>query len=345
MRWVGSGLPTGGPKPKYDREHVRLGECVKRLARARTLPLPAPKLALTLSAGCLSLVDFLNLPDPKPYMRLRPLVKEACRLKAGAPEVVMSIFMKSTLDPQMRWLLTILRLWHQVLQRGLEKDEVDDVIEQAKGRLGTGAVTAFRWGIPVLNEGFLVGPRWVPLREEWFVIRKVITRHLKMECARRLVERRPGIFGGLEGWSHKQHNKLLLSVSPYERMVLMKLWSGSSMHQHKRSQIYGEEATCACGAPDQSIRHLLWECACPPPPSISIESRRHLPNAQSVAHLLPPMATSSDVRTWKESCTCAVRILSKNLVQVLLCQHPLNREVMMSPSIPQVPMPFVRSAS
>ena len=310
---LGGEWPTNrGAKPKYDREHARLDECVKRLVRARTLPIPAPKLALILSAGCLSLIDSVNLPDPKPYMRLRPMVKEAFGLKAGAPEVVMSLFMNSTLDPQMRWLLAILRLWHHVLQRGLEKDEVDEVIEQARGRLGIGAVTAFRWGITVSNEGFWVGPRWVPLREDWFVIRKVITRHLKMESARRLAERRPAIFGGLEGWNHKQHNKLLLSVSPCERMALMKLWTGSSMCQHKRSQIYGEEATCACGAPGQSIRHLLWECACFPPPSISIEFRRHLPNAQSVAHLLPPMATSSKVRTWRESCMRAVRILSKN---------------------------------
>ena len=118
-------------------------------------------------------------------------------------------------------------------------------------------------------------------------MRKVLTSHLKMECARRLAEGRPTTFGGLEGWNHKQHNKLLLAVSPYQRMVLMKLWTGSSMCQHKRSQVYGEDASCPCGAPDQSVRHLLWECAYSPPPSVGIEYRRHLPNSQSVAHLLP----------------------------------------------------------
>ena len=304
---LGGEWPTNrGVRPKYDKEHARLDECVRRLTRARTLPVPPPQLALILSAGCLSLVDFLNLPDPKPYVKLRPLVKEAFGLKSGAPEVVMSIFMKTSLDPQVRWLLAILRLWHPVLQRGVDKPEVDEIIEQAKGRLGVGALSAFRWGVTVSHEGFRVGVRWVPYREEWFVVRKVLTSHLKMECARRLAERRPTIFGGLEGWNHKQHNKLLLAVSPCQRMVLMKLWTGSSMCQHKRSQVYGEDASCPCGAPDQSVRHLLWECAYSPPPSVGIEYRRHLPNSQSVAHLLPPMATPGEVRAWKESCMRAV---------------------------------------
>ena len=199
-----------------------------------------------------------------------------------------------------------------MLRRVVDKDEVDEIIEQARGRLGVGAVDAFRWGITVSHEGFMVGPRFVPCREQWFVLRKVLTLHLKMESARRLAERRPLLLGGLEGWNHKQHNKLLLSVSPYQRMVLMKLWTGTSMCQHKRSQIYGEDPTCPCGAPDQSIRHLLWECPCSPPPSISIEYRRHLPCSQSVAHLLPPFATPDEVRAWKESCMRAVSILSRN---------------------------------
>ena len=214
----------------------------------------------------------------------------------------MCVFMNSTLDPQMRWLLAVLRLWYLCsAERAGER-----------GRLGVGAVNAFGWGITVSNEGFMIGARWVPVREEWFVIRKVATRHLKTEHARRLAERRPAIFGGLEGWNHKQHNKLLMSVFPYERMVLLKLWTGASM-------CHGEDATCACGVPDQSLRHLLWECPCFPPPPVSIEYRRHLPNSQAVAHLLPPMANRADVLLWKESCMRAVHIPAKTLMHRLVC--------------------------
>ena len=127
---LGGEWPTNrGHKPKYEKEFARLDECARRLQRARTLPLPPPQLSLVLSSGCLSLLDFLNLPDPKPYTKLRAMVKEAFGLKSGAPEVVTSIFTRTTLDPHFRWLLAILRIWHQVLQRVVDKEEVDEVIE------------------------------------------------------------------------------------------------------------------------------------------------------------------------------------------------------------------------
>ena len=301
-----------GAEPQHVKELARLDECRRRLTRARTLPIPAPKLALIVSTGCLSLLDFLNLPDPKPYLKLRSLVKEVFDIRAAAPEVLMSILVQGTLDPQLRWLMSILRLWFMALQDGLPKEDVDELIEQAKGRLGKGAVQAFRWGITVSCEGFSVGPQWVPLREPWFVVRKVLMRHLKREQARRLADRRPLLYAGLEGWNHKQHNRLLMSVSPYERKVLLKLWSGAAMCQHKRGQVYGESTVCACGCEDQTLRHLLWECPCVPPPPPSIEFRRHLPNSQSVAHLLPLMAERADITAWKQSCVRAVRVLAMN---------------------------------
>ena len=264
---LGGEWPTNRrAKPQYAKEFARIDESLRRLTRARTLPIPAPKLALVVSSGCLSLLDYVNLPDPKPYLKLRSAVKDVFGLRAGAPEVVTSIFMNSTLDPQMRWMLAALRIWYHALQMGLEKELVDEVIEQAKGRLGIGAVFAFRWGITITHEGFMIGARWVPAREEWFIVRKVATKHLKDEQARRLAARRPALFAGLEGWNNKQHNRFLLSVSPYQRMVLLKLWSGASMCQHKGSQVYGEDSSCVCGAEDQSVRHLLWECPCVPPP-------------------------------------------------------------------------------
>ena len=172
LLWGVNGLPIQGAKPTFAKELARLDECVRRLTRARTLPIPVPRLALIVSVGCLSLLDYVNLPDPKPYLKLRPLVKDVFDLKSAAPEAVTSLFVSGTLDPQIRWLLAILRLWYFAMQNGLLKEDVDEVIEQAKGRLGVGAVCAFRWGITVLCDGFQVGPRWVPMREPWFVVRK-----------------------------------------------------------------------------------------------------------------------------------------------------------------------------
>ena len=70
-------------------------------------------------------------------------MKDVFGLRPGAPEVVACLLLKGTLDPQVRWLMAILRLWHHVLQLHPEKGDVDEIIEGAKGRLGIGAVHAF----------------------------------------------------------------------------------------------------------------------------------------------------------------------------------------------------------
>ena len=272
---LGAEWPTNrAAKLTSKKELARLEECSARLLRAKALPMPAPKLALIVSTGCLSLLDFVNLADPKPYLKLRSAVKDVFDMRAGAPEVVSCLLIRGSLDPQDCWLMSILRLWYLVLQQHPSKEYVDEVIEQARGRLGIGAVHAYRWGITVSCDGFQVGVRWVPSREQWFIVRKVLMVHLKAEHARRLAERRPLLFGGLSSWNVRQHNRLLMMVTPYERKVLLRLWSGSSMCQHKRQQIYGEEAKCMCGHEDQSIWHLLWQCPCVPPPlsPLSIES-------------------------------------------------------------------------
>ena len=181
-----------------------------------------------------------------------------------------------------------------------------------KGQAGYWAVQAFRFGITVTREGFQVGDRWVPAREMWFIARKVIMTHIKGHQARKLAERRPLIFGGLEGWNHRQHNRFLLVVTPYQRMVLLKLWTGAAMTQHKRQQIYGESPTCECGCEEQTLWRLFWECPRYPPPPVPLEYRRHLPRAQSVAHLLPMHADKTEISRWRQSCHRAIDILSRN---------------------------------
>ena len=106
----------------------------------------------------------------------------------------------------------------------------------------------------------------MPAREQWFIVRKVVLTHFKKEQARRLSERRPHMFEGLEGWNPKQHARLLSSVSPYDAAMLLKLWSGALTCAHKRSQVMGESEMCPCGAPSQTIHHLLCECVLVPPP-------------------------------------------------------------------------------
>ena len=86
----------------YPREHARLDECIHRLHRARSMPVSLPRLAQFISVGCLSLLDYVNLLDPKPYAAVRTLVKHALNQKSGAPEIVTGILTQGTIDPQLR---------------------------------------------------------------------------------------------------------------------------------------------------------------------------------------------------------------------------------------------------
>ena len=101
----------------------------------------------------------------------------------------MNILQKGSLDPQVRWLMAGMRLWHLVRREHPPQDDVDEIIENAKGRLGMIAVFAHKCGITITSEGFQVGERWFRQREQRFIACKVLLTHLKSEHARRLGER------------------------------------------------------------------------------------------------------------------------------------------------------------
>ena len=65
-----------GSKPTCPKESDRLCKCVARLERARALQINPARLVHIISVGCLSLLDYINLPDHKPYVKVRTLVKE-----------------------------------------------------------------------------------------------------------------------------------------------------------------------------------------------------------------------------------------------------------------------------
>ena len=193
-----------------------------------------------------------------------------------------------------------LRLWHAVLATRPPRDDVETIIECAKGRLGKIALCAFRWGVSVAWDGFLIPSRKIPTREPWFIAQKVLLAHLKRQQCLRLALRRPLLFGGLEAYNVKQHLALLRILSPLDSAVIMKLWSGSAMCAYKRAQIYHESASCACGAEQQTVSHLLWHCPLQPPAPMHIIYLQHLPPFRSVSHLLPLHAEQRDIRDWRE---------------------------------------------
>ena len=61
---------TRSSKPEHEREHRGIQECMRRLNRARHLPMKPEKLAPVISVGRLSLIDYVNLPSHVPYKQL-----------------------------------------------------------------------------------------------------------------------------------------------------------------------------------------------------------------------------------------------------------------------------------
>ena len=120
---------------------------------------------------------------------------------------------KGAIDPHARWLIAGVRPWHLGLQTEPTKQDVDDIIEAAEGRLGKVAAYAFRRGVTVSCEGLVVGDKWVPATEKRFIVRKVLTLHIKNEQTKRLSLRKPHMFGVWWVRNHKQHSRLLAGSS------------------------------------------------------------------------------------------------------------------------------------
>ena len=63
--------------------------------------------------GCLSALDYLGAPRSREIHKLKLLAKNALGLAMGAPEIVYNALSRSTIDPASRWLVSLVRLWHQ----------------------------------------------------------------------------------------------------------------------------------------------------------------------------------------------------------------------------------------
>ena len=118
-------------QPEHTRETKRIQECVRRLERARHLPIKPEKLSAIVSIGCLLLIDYVNLPNYRPYKQLSSPVKSCFGVVSGASEVVFHVLTSTTFDPIVRWLLSGLRLWFLTLSHEPDEEWLNRV---AKGR-------------------------------------------------------------------------------------------------------------------------------------------------------------------------------------------------------------------
>ena len=88
-----------------------------------------------------------------------------------------------------------MRLWHEILKENESSVDVEIVLGGSRGRLAKIATTERAHEIVVGPHGFRVGDTFVPTREPWFLVKKIMLSHLKQQEWRSLKERRPDTYG------------------------------------------------------------------------------------------------------------------------------------------------------
>ena len=257
----------------------------------------------------LSLLDYINHPRIDAAKAMRVEVKKCLNQWYAAPEVLFHALTKTTIDPLARWLIAGCRLWYSVLSLEPPSDHVKQVMKLKKTRLAIAARELRKWKILVSSEGFRLHETLLPVRESWSICRQAITNHIKRLELENLASRRSNTYGGLTLCSEKHHKALLSSLDTYDQGVLLKIWTGAVMTRSKRAKMDSTSPECECGAADQTMYHVLWECERSEQPEPALRFFHALPHSLSVSHLLPKGQSNRDVTLWRLSCRRAIRVV------------------------------------
>ena len=296
----------------YEKEMGRVDKTLARLERLRVLPVhPVDKLGLA-ATGCLSPLAYLNGPTLQPLKEIKSRLELALGLRWAAPEILYVGLASAFLDPELIWLLTGLGLWFRVLLCGMNQEMIQAVIKvRPRARLGNIAVEARKKGVIVCPDGLRVGEQLLGLNQDWKEMRASPERHLRSREFAALALRRPETFGGMTLLNARIMRKFARSLDNYSAMVLLKVWTGSTMVGARKQLITKEPHPCRCGEPNQSLRHLLWECPLHlVPPSSDLWEWAGQENFMSVSHLLATGMSNKLVAIWTRSCLRLVHLLS-----------------------------------
>ena len=155
---------------------------------------------------------------------LRSLVKRALGHQFAAPEILYNCILKSSLDPCIRWLISVLRIWFHVLKDCPHPTMLETLLSSNKARLGAGAKALEKHGVRIRGEGVLIGDALIPITCSWGECREMALKHIKEQEYRSLAERRPNTFDGIAACSVKHHRRFLRGLPSYEQSVLLKIW-------------------------------------------------------------------------------------------------------------------------
>ena len=301
--------------PKYEKDLGRIEKMLERLRRLIYLPSPLVVKAGVISIGCLSLLDFSVTPSLSHLKKTKMAVRKALGLSSGAPEIVYNVLTKGSLDPHVRWFVTLTRFWHSLAGFDAGIELLRTFKRSCKNsRLSALARECKKQGFIIDHESLQIHGDLLPFHITWREFRPKLIEALKHVAWGRLALRRPLVFGGLNGLTIdlKMHRKLLSSVKSYEAIILCRLWSGAAMtraHRHTLDSAF--DPICECGMEPQTVGHLLYRCPERESESLLVSALSTRSPCESEALLCLKSCPEELLGAWKHVCRRAVSLLSQ----------------------------------
>ena len=154
-------------------------------------------------------------------------------------------------------------------------------------------------------------PKTISLSRHWSEIRFFVIAEFRAAMFRRVQERRPHVFDGLEKMNPKDYKHVLRAMSPYQASVMVRIWTGCAMTAaHGATCDSSRSAACPCGHERQAIAHIVYACCLSPPRPVGLELWSSLPPSSSIAFLCPTPCNSDVRAVWTEMCMYAVSAVS-----------------------------------
>ena len=301
--------------PQYQKELQRLGEARSRLERMQHFSAKPHIKTGAAATVCLPLVNYLPTPNISEYKALRASIRRATDQVHGAWEVGVWCFSNGATDPEVGWIISLMHLWHTCA--GLPHGH-ETLAALKKGSRNSRLSSLLKWcsqaGWSLEPHSLAAEDMLIPMAATWSVCRSSIVNVLRARAFRLLEKRRPLVFGGIQehGIDTKMMKKMSRELAPYQSATLQRIWMGAAMTRDHASRMNAHiPPSRECGAPRQTIEHLLRHC--PNVESTTLEQRIWMDKhpAAAVALLCPLVTNADEKMAWKSVCHRATRIVSR----------------------------------
>ena len=234
MEWA-----LSGKKCEYKKEHQRLYEAKDRLARIGLLSLPMHMIYSTVTAACLAMTDYSGLPSSTLPASLSVPIKKCVGSPAAAPEIILNLGGPSSVDPVIRWIMSIVKVWRMMAKMSDGREVLARIEPSSKNsRLSSVKKMLGKRGFEI-DETKVYSPfRNIEMTKPWNDFRTHLMMDLERKAWLDLEKRRPSLYRGLDLIDVRSHSRLLKKLSSYRCAVLLRVWVGCPMTlSHRHTQL------------------------------------------------------------------------------------------------------------